>query len=132
MDDQRFDRLAKQLAAPQSRRRALRTLIATAAGTLAFREAGVDAARNRSGTAPRCRRGKCKDGLVCCAGYCHATCDRCVNDDQCDDGKICTTNNCIDGHCKTGEHLCAPSEDPCFVNLCIEEEGGCITTPQKC
>jgi len=123
MDPTKFDELTKSLATPTSRRQAVKTLAASAFGSmLAF--SGLDRVFAMTG---RCRpgltlcHGKCVNtktdpkncgvcGTVCVSGLC-------VNGLCCPPGTINCNNSCCDGTCLNGT-TCCPTGQTCGTTCC--------------
>lgn len=146
MDQDRFDDVARTLAAGATRRGALRALAGGAVGSLVAllgpRAAGAAcaAAGRRCGDGRRCCRGAvckggacaCRAGLTDCGGRCTdletdgGNCGRC--------GRVCTGGKtCRDGACvcvpEDREMTCREGRCGATVNNCGEtvECGGCGT-----
>src|SRR5713101_813959 len=138
MDPTKFDELTKSLATPTSRRQAIKTLAASAFGSiLAF--SGLDRVFARTGHCPpglTLCHGKCVNtktdpkncgvcGTVCVSGLC-------VNGLCCPPGTINCNNSCCDGTCINGT-TCCPAKQACGSICCpsgmICQNGQCVTPP---
>ncbi len=123
MDPTKFDELTKSLATPTSRRQAVKTLAASAFGSmLAF--SGLDRVFARTGHCPpglTLCHGKCVNtktdpkncgvcGTVCVSGLC-------VNGLCCPPGTINCNNSCCDGTCLNGT-TCCPTGQTCGTTCC--------------
>ncbi len=67
----------------------------------------------------------CPDEECCCVADDD---DSCGGDDGCDDGKDCTDDACVDGHCKHTSNC--DDGDPCTDDSCGDD--GCESTPKDC
>ena len=150
MDPDRFDRIAKSLAAPGSRRRVLGGLLGGALGLLGRGRAAADHGCRHPGAA-------CTRGTQCCSRDCRSGTCRCTRTSQCprpgpdrpctvaacdkatgrcgfknkprgapcDDGVACTTGDTCDGQgaCRPG----TPDDDLCTgEQVCASGQGcGC-------
>src|SRR6266851_2008797 len=136
MDPTKFDELTKSLATPTSRRQAIKTLAASAFGSiLAF--SGLDRVFARTGHCPpglTLCHGKCvntkTDPKNC--GVCGTACvsGLCVNGLCCPPGAINCKNSCCDGTCLNG-NTCCPTSRVCGSICCpagmICQGGMCVT-----
>jgi hypothetical protein len=142
MDDQSFDRLARNLASPLSRRHLLRRAfsglalsigIGASASTL-LDPSGVDAAG-------KCRKqGEiCRFGSDCCSGNClppdrmgRSRCGAepvpmggaCTVTSQCEPGLTCCGGTCVDtdsdpSHCGACGNTCPGPEWTCAFSTCV-------------
>ena len=152
MDDHRFDRLARSMAAGLSRRRALKTLaagIAGVAGLGATRQAGLadhqqagirvicSPGINGNGTCATARReiygatNTCVTGAACTGPVVDASGRRectfffAAAGSPCNDGNACTANDVCDGagHCVGQKVSCAGNA--CTTGICDPATGGC-------
>ena len=90
--------------------------------------------------------GTCDEGLVCVDSTCvresaDAETDDdaegdappdgpCRNNADCSNGLVCDgEEECIDGECMPGEDLDCNDGDPCTMDDCDEDEGGCVNEP---
>ena len=133
MDPTKFDELTKSLATPTSRRQAVKTLAASAFGSiLAF--SGLDRVFARTGHCPpglTLCHGKCvntkTDPKNC--GVCGTACvsGLCVNGLCCPPGAINCNNSCCDGTCLNGT-TCCPTGQTCGTICCPVGQTCCGTT----
>lgn len=125
MDDQKFDELSKALAAPVSRRRAMKLVAATAGGT------ALSLIGPRTGSAARCRRAgqPCRQSSDCCSRLCSDTTKRCV----CPPPRVNERGNCV---CPQGTISCGnpPTEfSPCCApDLCCGNNQFCCPPQAPC
>lgn len=119
MDDRRFDRIARLVAAASSRRQAIRNLVALVAGGATLATAGPNAEARRG---EACHRRRCKRKADCCNGYqccgrrctrtrfdrknCGACGNRCSSDQMCYDGTCMCSNAACGAACCDFEQAC--------------------------
>jgi hypothetical protein len=115
MSDQSFDELSKALAAPLSRRRAVKLFAATAGGTML----SLMGPRRASAVIPgRCRNAGtiCRQSSECCSGLCDANTGRCV----CRAPRVNVRGRCV---CPAGTTTCGDAgefSDCCAPELCCD------------
>jgi len=57
----------------------------------------------------------------------------CAGAQECDDDRSCTDPDvCVEGECGGAWIACADDGDVCTREECVEEEGGCVSTPIVC
>jgi Dictyostelium (slime mold) repeat len=133
-EDGFFDDLARGLAdGSLTRGKALRLMGAAVVGgtlgSLGIGEASADQCK---------RNGKpCKKNSQCCSGICDQatrTCAppvlECQDDNDCDDGNVCTVDSCINGRCVHSPIDCDDG-DACTVESC-DPAIGCVYTKINC
>lgn len=142
MDSERFDRLARAVAAAKDRRWLLRVAAATAVFGVVGRSR--DLVSTAQEPQPGCPTG-CRGGQVCLNGLCVLPCEE-NRDCRDKDDDACTGGTCVDGVCQhfivdcamghvcCGNGECCPapcttdldcvSGDPCQIGRC-GEEGTC-------
>ena len=151
MDDARFDRLARGIAAGSSRRGLLKSALGAAAMALGLSES-ANAAATRRAPGSSCRKdGECIEGAVCktvsgrqicaCSSGLKACNDLCIPSGSCcsvkdcnDDGNQCTTTVCNSdgtcGHKSVANGTACDTGDPCITGAC--QSGVCAQTPVSC
>ena len=151
MDDARFDRLTRGIAAGPSRRGLIKIAFGAAAAALGL-SAAADAAATKRGPGSICRKdGECVDGAICkavsgrsvctcasgfkaCGSACIPTAACCAAKDCKDDGNPCTTSVCNpDGTCShinVRNGAACDSGDSCLTGAC--QSGVCEKTPVGC
>jgi hypothetical protein len=79
--------------------------------------------------------GECDDGNLCTTDEC--TVDGCRNNavqdgTECEDGKYCTSGDrCVGGVCRTaGQRSCSEVEDTCNFGVCDEDQDQCVKQPK--
>jgi hypothetical protein len=128
MSDQSFDELAKALAAPLSRRHAVKLVAAAAGGTML----SLMGARTAAAVDPgRCRNAGtiCRQSSECCSQLCDSTTGRCVcraprvNDrGRC----VCPSGTTTCGDVSEFSQCCAP-EQCCENSFCCGPNSQCST-----
>jgi len=137
MEDRKFDELTKRLAAPVSRRTALKAAVVTAVGS-AFGLSKLAGAEAQTAPCVGPRAVACAAGQVCCTnprttqyGRCmicppgrtpNSFC-QCVCTNSCPSGQTLNTTNCTCS-CPAGQTLC---NGTCCNGTCCN--GTCVTTP---
>ena len=137
MDPDRFDRIAKSMAAPGSRRRVLGGLLGGALGGLLARLGPEEAAATHAG----CRHtgADCTRPGQCCSGRCagNNTCQPCTSASQCPappasepcKKRVCTsTGKCVIRNKAEGT-ACPDDGNACTDNRC-DGTGTCIHPPK--
>jgi hypothetical protein len=120
MNDESFDEVSKALAAPLSRRRAVKLVAATAGGTML----SLLGARTASAVIPgRCRNAGtiCRESAECCSGLCDVNTRRCV----CQPPRVNDRGRCV---CPSGTASCGASTEfaqCCPPELCCENAFCC-------
>lgn len=89
----------------------------------------------------QCQNGQCIGSGDSCPGQmCNEPTDECVdciNDSDCEDGKLCTINRCISGNCDFTElepdtTICRPATGPCdLTENCTGASGDCPSDIHK-
>jgi hypothetical protein len=128
LDPDRFDALARTLAAPRTRRRAL---LGGAGGALALLGlAGPDRAAADTLCKPLGK--KCNHDAQCCAGHCPGgVCAACARDADCDDHDPCTTDACVGGTCVSTPKTCDDG-NACTLDACDPATGQCLYAEKTC
>jgi hypothetical protein len=131
MHPQHFDRVARQVANPPSRRGLIRRGVAAVATTLLGRRETA-AACALPGTS--CSHRRCCHPLICRAGICVPPCSAVVCPDS---GQPCPDPRCGPccgiGCCDSGEDCCG--EECCSFDRCCKDDSGvqvCCHEPSRC
>ena len=137
MDDRRFDRLARTLAAGDTRRAALRLLggAALAAGLARLGLAADEAAADDRDASCRGSCDRCTGDGQCCSGRCREGACRCKPRGACKVDRACCSGRCRrDGTCKPAEATACGRGDPSDGEDCVPTDGNCTPggTPQCC
>ena len=114
MDEQWFNRLARQIAVGTSRRRMLGGLAGVALGGLGLRRAG---ARSSQGDGEPCNQVTCGAGEFCC----NFSCSICAPIGGACTEQFCGGEPCGDTVCGAGEYCCNAS-----CGICAPIGGACI------
>ena len=125
MDPQRFDSLARSLAAPKTRRGFLGTMAALAAGLTGSRAVGAQVSQAQCGNKVcAANPGGCTDGCVCCV-YGNGN-SRCRPSGDCT-GTIATPTTTTAPPCSPQNGPCTVSDDCCGDGFCFQQR--CVVVP---
>ena len=134
MDDRRFDRLARTVAAGGTRRAALRLLgggVIAALARLGFpadEAAALDRDASCRGSCDQCT----KDGQ-CCSGRCREGQCRCKERGSCKVDRACCSGQCRrDGTCKPAAAVACGTGEPSDGEDCVPRDAACIPSGTPC